>query len=464
MMIEAKDGSIWAASYSGLHHIHGNTWITYTHEDGLPADSVTQVLEDSKGRIWAGTSRGLSLHHPDADPDPPDTYVPDDVNVREVSPDGELRVVFRGMDKWKYTEASRLYYSYRIDEEPWSPYDTKAVATFHALPAGNHLFEVRAMDRNGNVDPSPAVYEFTVPRYWHRQPAFQISMLGSLVLILVFAGIAVSRHLRLQHTNTALERSNLQLHTTTGELETANVELHTANEELLELDKMKSSFVSQASHDLRTPLTAIKGSLDNLMRGVGGGLNERQSKVMGRALRSVDRLTALINDVLDINRIETGRMVLEKSSVPFHTLVDNIVQENQPAAVQKGITLEMSGLSEPSTVTIDAGKIERVVGELVSNAIKYTPNDGHVRISLSCEAGRIQLSVEDNGIGMTPEECAKVFERFYRTQASQHMAKGSGLGLSIAKELVGMHGGTLDVVSEPGRGTHFTMTLPTISS
>ncbi len=118
------------------------------------------------------------------------------------------------------------------------------------------------------------------------------------------------------------------------------------NKQLRELDKMKSQFISQASHDLRTPLTAIKGSLDNLVLGIAGTLSEKQGKIMTRAVKSVDRLTDLVNDVLDLSRIESGRMIVERSNVPFSTLVENIIAENKPAADAKSITLTRNQKSE----------------------------------------------------------------------------------------------------------------------
>ncbi len=223
---------------------------------------------------------------------------------------------------------------------------------------------------------------------------------------------------------------------------------------------MKTQFVSQASHDLRTPLTAIKGSLDNLLMGIAGALTEKQHKVMLRATKSVDRLTNLINDVLDLNRIETGRVVLDKSDIPFKTLVESIVNENHPAADQKNIQLTFDSSAGDYTIHIDGGKIERVVGELISNAIKYTSDNGKVDVSLKADDQHVYLSVHDSGIGMTAEECEKIWERFYRTSASQKFAKGSGLGLSIAKELVELHEGSLSLSSEQGIGTMFTLILP----
>ncbi len=265
---------------------------------------------------------------------------------------------------------------------------------------------------------------------------------------------------RVEQRTRELEQANDELDTTNQYLNNTNVELQEANAQLIQLDQMKTQFVSQASHDLRTPLTAIKGSLDNLLMGIAGALTEKQQKVMLRATTSVDRLTNLINDVLDLNRIETGRIVLEKSDIPFKALVENIFNENHPAAEQKNIQLTFNASDGDYTLNIDGSKIERVVGELISNAIKYTPESGTVSVSLVQEENSVSLSVKDSGIGMSQEECAKIWDRFYRTNASKKFAKGSGLGLSIAKELVELHNGSLSVQSKQGERTVFILQLP----
>ncbi len=287
---------------------------------------------------------------------------------------------------------------------------------------------------------------------------------GGYANILLLLSMSIFLAYRFAKSQKELETINLELEDRverrTAALNQMNAELQEANAELQQLDQMKSAFVSQASHDLRTPLTAIKSSLDNVIRGVGGGLNEKQNKVIGRALNSVDRLTHLINDVLDINRIESGREVIEKQNIVFDALVKNVILENQPAAHQKNIQLTSSGLEDPCHLMIDPGKIERVVGELIGNAIKYTPDGGRVDITLTKNDTNVSLQVRDSGIGLTREDCEKVFERFYRAQSSKTMAKGSGLGLSIAKELVELHEGTLELESIVGKGTVFKLNLP----
>ena len=277
--------------------------------------------------------------------------------------------------------------------------------------------------------------------------------------------VSISIYLSYCYARTNKELSSLtvdlenRVEQRTHELEQANNKLQTANENLLELDKMKSAFVSQASHDLRTPLTAIKGSLDNLVMGIAGDLNEKQKKIMERATRSVDRLSNLVNDVLDLNRIESGRIVLEKSDFSLTESVKSIIQENLPVAEQKHIQIKLNIHDDSCMISADAGKIERVMGELIGNAIKYTPEKGTIDITLSQDEQQITFSVKDSGIGMTREECDKIWERFYRTNASKTFAKGSGLGLSIAKELVEMHGGEMTVVSEVGKGTTFMLKM-----
>lgn len=245
-------------------------------------------------------------------------------------------------------------------------------------------------------------------------------------------------------------------------VEKRTAELEEANAKLRELDQMKTTFVQQASHDLRTPLAAIKGSLDNLSIGVAGELNEKQKKILNRATRSVDRLTDLINDVLDLSRLETGRIKVEKANISFATIVKSAVRENQSAADVRRIAIDFTSTDDSLFIYADAGKMERVAGELINNAIKYTPEEGTITVRLEDQDRYARLSVQDTGIGMSAEDCKKIWSRFYRTYDSQFFAKGSGLGLSIVKELVEMHQGTIQVKSEKGKGTTFTLFLPLV--
>lgn len=302
---------------------------------------------------------------------------------------------------------------------------------------------------------------------FHQSPIFYAPLLITMSIFLAYR--FARTNLTLMTMNTQLEERvferTKQYEEANTELTSANASLQEANARLQELDKMKSSFVSQASHDLRTPLTAIKGSLDNLILGVAGELNEKQNRVLNRAITSVNRLTDLINDVLDLNRIESGRVVLEKSDFNVCDAVKMMINENKPAAAEKEITLTAEGTSQSIMIHADRSKLERVIGECIGNAVKYTPNGGSVHVAVSIEnAGQkpdmVCVSVKDSGMGLSKEDCSKVFERFYRVDAAKNTAKGSGLGLSIAKELVEMHEGKIEVESEVGQGTDFRLCLP----
>lgn len=308
--------------------------------------------------------------------------------------------------------------------------------------------------------PQP-IFEF------HQSPIFYAPLLITMSIFLAYR--FARTNINLMTLNTQLEERVMertkQFEEANTELTSANASLQEANVRLQELDKMKSSFVSQASHDLRTPLTAIKGSLDNLILGIAGELNEKQNRVLNRAITSVNRLTDLINDVLDLNRIESGRVVLEKSNFNVCDAVKMMINENKPAAAEKEIAMTADGTSQSISIHADRSKLERVFGECISNAVKYTPNGGSIHVAVSIEHANqkpemVCVSVKDSGMGLSKEDCSKVFERFYRVDAAKNTAKGSGLGLSIAKELVEMHEGKIEVKSEIGQGTEFRLCLP----
>jgi diguanylate cyclase (GGDEF)-like protein len=196
-MCISPDGTLWAASGSGIHRYDPGKWITNTTEDGLPSPAARKIYSDFRGRVWAGTSRGISLLYPDADLDPPVTNIPDDQNLRETPPGGEVRLTFSGVDKWKFTAPERLAFSWRIDQSDWSDFKVSQFASFKRLNSGGHSFEVRAMDRNGNVDPSPAKYQFEVLLPWYWQKRFLAVAAVAIVLIAVLVRLTWRHHRRL---------------------------------------------------------------------------------------------------------------------------------------------------------------------------------------------------------------------------------------------------------------------------
>ncbi|MGB7952222.1 MAG: ABC transporter substrate binding protein [Candidatus Binatia bacterium] len=239
-------------------------------------------------------------------------------------------------------------------------------------------------------------------------------------------------------------------------------ELAFANERLKELDRMKSDFVSHVSHELRTPLTAIKGAVDLVLREVAGPLTEKQIYYLSRVRSNTQHLAGLINELLDLSKIESGRIEVKSRRVSLRGLVHEVVEALRPVAAEKVIAIEAT-LCEPSIwVWADREKINQVLMNLIGNAIKFTPVQGRVTVSASRNGGEdVQVSVSDTGPGVRPEEKEKVFDKFYQiAEDGGAKPKGTGLGLAIAKALVELHGGKIWVESEPGRGSTFSFTLP----
>jgi PAS domain S-box-containing protein len=231
---------------------------------------------------------------------------------------------------------------------------------------------------------------------------------------------------------------------------------------LKELDKMKSDFVSNVSHELRTPLTSIKGSVDNMLDGLTGPLNEKQVRYLARIKSNSDRLSRLINDLLDLSRIESGRIEVRPTTLPLTALAEEVTEQLKPLAAEKLIQIELPSPDRQLTVWADRDKVTQVLMNLIGNAVKFTPQAGKVTVTVEKnDDDYVQISVADTGPGISPEERNKLFSKFYQIAAiDKQKPRGSGLGLAISKALVEMQGGKIWVESEIGEGTTFYFTLP----
>ena len=198
-IIRARDGTLWIASGNGIHRYHDGNWITNGLEEGLPSSVAYKVFQDSRGRIWAGTTRGLSLFNPGADTTPPIVTMADDENPREAPPGGNIRFLFSGADRWKMTLPDRLLFSYRIDTESWTSFEPANSASYNKLSAGSHRFEVRAMDRNGNISLRSASHAFSVLLPWYATPGFLWLAFGAASIIVLLLILAFLNYKRLDH-------------------------------------------------------------------------------------------------------------------------------------------------------------------------------------------------------------------------------------------------------------------------
>jgi signal transduction histidine kinase/HAMP domain-containing protein len=248
----------------------------------------------------------------------------------------------------------------------------------------------------------------------------------------------------------------------TQELARYNEEIKMANEKLKEVDRLKSSFVSNVSHELRTPLTAIEGLADNLLDGVTGPLTTKQASYMFGIRESTARLERLINDLLDLSVIEAGKTELKPTSFSMMGLLREVTDTLKPMAEQKQITVEIGSANGHSMAWADRDKVTQVLTNLIGNAVKFTPNLGKVSMLVSpTKNAWLQVSISDTGPGIPPEEAGKIFDEFYQmSHPGREKSKGVGLGLAISKKLVEMHGGKIGVESVVGRGSSFSFTVP----
>jgi signal transduction histidine kinase len=246
------------------------------------------------------------------------------------------------------------------------------------------------------------------------------------------------------------------------ELNEKTAQLQRANIELSEASRHKSQFLANVSHELRTPLNAIIGSTDNMLDGIIGELNEKQARYLARTQTNAEHLSLLIEDLLDLSVIESGKMDIKAKNVSLTSLVIEVAESLRPVAEKKPVDLEIGSMDASLTAWADRDRIVQVLNNLIGNAVKFTPPKGKVTVAAQRDGnGWVQVSVADTGPGIPPEQADKIFDEFYQIpQPGGPKAKGMGLGLTIAKKLVEKHGGKIWVQSEPARGSTFFFTLP----
>jgi PAS domain S-box-containing protein len=233
----------------------------------------------------------------------------------------------------------------------------------------------------------------------------------------------------------------------------------------VEVDRLKSEFVATVSHELRTPMTSIKGFVEILLLGAAGSMNEKQVHYLEIVKANSERLAVLVNDLLDISRIETGRVILSLQPLDLYEMASKALDELKVRAVAEGRSLQIETVFPPGIpcVHADRERVLQILMNLLENAYLYTPEDGRIILQLQLIDNQVQINIQDNGIGIAPKDQAHIFERFYRGEDPRVLAaSGTGLGLSIVKRLVEMHQGRIWFASsgKRGEGAVFSFTLP----
>ena len=230
------------------------------------------------------------------------------------------------------------------------------------------------------------------------------------------------------------------------------------NQQLNKLNELKTDFVNNVAHELRTPLTIIKGYIENLADGIMGELNPAQKDALNTVLEVTSRLANMVNTLLDLAKIEAGKMELNREKVNFSYLVMPLVKQFLVLADKKNITFTYSLPLEPIEAWCDKEKISQVITNFLSNAFKFTPSGGKVHLECSSYGKFIKLSVQDTGKGIPKDKIGKIFNKF--ESLAQASEKSTGLGLPISFDIIKLHKGEIFVESQEGKGAKFTFIIP----
>jgi signal transduction histidine kinase len=262
----------------------------------------------------------------------------------------------------------------------------------------------------------------------------------------------------LEEKRELLERLNTKL-------EESNRELNEANARLRELSAMKEEFLALTTHDLRSPLTVISGVINFFTSGRLGEMTAEQKNMVAMMERNTQNLIELVNDLLDASKLESGTMRLDAATIELRGLVGDLSEQMQPLAREKEIALEEDLPEDLPELRADRAKLRRILVNLVSNALKFTPKGGRVRLGASREGGFVRVSVADTGVGIPREDLHDIFDKYAQARSrATRSEKGTGLGLYITRQLVELHGGKISVQSEVGKGSTFSFTIPVAES
>jgi len=263
---------------------------------------------------------------------------------------------------------------------------------------------------------------------------------------------------KLNIRETLLLTNNKEREVLEQQLVTILKKLDEANEKLKELDKRKSAFVANVSHEFRSPLTAIKESLSIVLDGFTGDINIKQKKILESGKKNLERLIRLVTNLLDLSKIEAGKVQMKKEQFDIMPLMDEILTTYEGEISKKKSTLKKDVPQDIGSIWADRDKLSEVIINLLNNAIKYTPTKGNIAVKLEGGKEEVRFEISDTGPGIPKEDQDKIFDKFERITSEKQ--EGTGLGLPIAKDIVELHKGKIWIESEIGKGSKFIFTLP----
>ena len=498
---EDRDMGIWIGTHlGGLNRFDFRTGLfsVITPQEGIPGNSIVGITGDESGKIWLGTDEGLCrvdpvtkalhaytvkdglisndfLHHA-VFQQPGQLYFGSENGIVQFNPnrlyddtrpfpvyitslsvldkprlmDGQQirlkhdeNMVAFGFAALSYAYPEQNQYAYQLVgvNKDWVQNGNRTVVTYTSLAPGTYTFRVKAANSNGFWTKNQATYKVIIdPPWWATWWAY-----GLYVLL---TGGAIWGYIRF-YTNRLRQQQELVLNRREAQ-------------QLKDLDVLKTRFFSNITHEFRTPLTLIISPVDKMLQE-----NRFDRPMLTTVQRNAGQLLRLINQLLDLSKLEGNHMPVSLMQGDVAEFVSQLVTQFQQSAAQKGVTLTCTIETLPiHEVVFDADKWEKILTNLLANALKFTPSGGQVTLHMGSvlagsELAGIQLELADSGIGIAPDVLPHIFDRFYQVDPSSTRSYGgTGIGLSLVKELVDLLGGTLSVTSQPAAGTTFRLTLP----
>jgi signal transduction histidine kinase/DNA-binding response OmpR family regulator len=461
-ILTEKNGSVWVATDRDIAYFDGKNWTGKAFSGFFKPKMDGIAIKSTKdGSIWINQNppawyriplynealskealAGFKTVRYTLDKMPPETFIT--FSQERIAQPGNVILSWSAVDPWKYTTTEQIQYSYRIDDNPWSPFTNKTNEIFLAVPDGNHTFEVRARDLDFNVDLTPEKIEFyVIPPIW-KQTWFILLILFFLSIILFFI-----------------------------------IYLYQRNKIIYQISETKSRLFANISHELRTPLTLIIGPLEKAL--ASPLLNKEILSLLNLANKNCHRLLRLTNQVLDFRKIEANQLKFEPAHGDIIEFLREEVNVFNESAESKKIELQFETNLNELYILFDKDKIEKIIFNLMTNALKYTNSRGSILVKVSLKNCKEEKSIEfnshgpikfnknleivvsDTGIGIPQEDIPKIFDRFYQIEGhSKTAVGGTGIGLSIVKELVRIHFGEINVESCLGKGTTFIIKIPVL--
>ncbi|KAA6330868.1 Sensor histidine kinase TodS [termite gut metagenome] len=461
--LAGTDSTLWISTTNGLSlfDLKTQTFKNFDKKDGLQDNQFNYgaYLKNDRGELFFGGINGFNIIVPELVKN--NEYVPPIVitNLKIFNENAEVgegklltkHIAFTDKVRLRYDQnmlsfsftalnyvmAEKNRYRYRLEglEERWVDAGHTTTATYANLASGNYVFHVLGSNNDGVWNEEGAsLHVVIVPPFWQR---WWFICLISLMLLFI-GGMLVRFYVSRQTIKNRLLLEKTQAR-----------KLH-------EVDMMKLQFFTNVSHEIRTPLTLIIGPVEKLWRQIK---EEDIRTQLGIVYRNASKLMELINQLLDFRKLEVGKYNVDYRNGDIVRFLSGITESFRYSANEKGITLTFCSNQVRSIMAFDADKMEKIVNNLLSNALKFTDRNGSIVVNLNIEEEAYEVSVQDSGIGIAASDLPLVFNRFFQSPRSGEVT-GTGIGLSITKSFVELMGGSIDVKSEKGKETMFTVRLP----